>query len=53
MPAAIIRLISKLTAQGIELIAPYRKNRVRWATQDGRSLERCQQYPIVPISHPG
>ena len=36
-------LDQQLAAQGIELIAPHRKNRVRPATQDGRALRRYRR----------
>ena len=36
-------LDQQLAAQGIELIAPHRKNRVRPATQDGRPLRRYRR----------
>lgn len=36
-------LDEKLAADGIELIAPHRSNRVRHATQDGRKLRRYQR----------
>jgi transposase len=36
-------LDQKLAAQGIELIAPHRGNRIRPATQDGRPLRRYRR----------
>lgn len=40
-------LDQQLAAQGNELIAPHRKNRVRTATQDGRALRRyCRRWKI-------
>lgn len=36
-------LDAALARQGIELIAPHRKNRKKTATQDGRSLRRYKQ----------
>jgi len=37
----------RLRDRGIELICPYRKNRVRLATQDGRALRRYRRQWIV------
>ena len=36
-------LDNSLAAQGIELIAPHRRNRTRQATQDGRALRRYRR----------
>jgi transposase len=36
-------LDERLAADGIELIAPHKRNRVRPATQDGRTLRRYQR----------
>jgi len=36
-------LDERLRAEGIELIAPHKTNRVKPATQDGRKLRRYQR----------
>ena len=37
-------LDAKLAADGIELIAPHKRNRIRPATQNGRKLRRYQRH---------
>ena len=43
VPMTAIRLMKPFASQGIELIAPHRKNRKKPATQDGRLLRRYKE----------
>ena len=41
----------ELAAEGIELIAPHKSNRVRPATQDGRALRRyCRRWKVERLN---